>query len=52
MSASGDFIIVVVKGMTLANNIVLRLDKKTGETTKLHIQNAHDIKWVKVKEDE
>ena len=51
---SSDFIIVVVRGMTLASNIVLRLDKTTGDTHKLHINpaNSQEIKWVAVMEEE
>ena len=47
-----DFIIVVVRGTTLASNIVLRLDKATGDTHKLYINpaNSQEVKWIKVKE--
>lgn len=51
-----DFIIVVVRGMTLASNIVLRLNKNTGETCRLGISprpgKESETRWIKVKEDE
>lgn len=50
MEKTSNYIIVVVRGANLYSNVVLRMDKITGITHKLHINpaNSQEIKWIRV----